>query len=625
MLYRIPTITFTATLLLLCGLLVSCQRDASPAPAAPTLGATPPASVTPTVQTVRVNRVERTPEATLAPPHLGARSTPADWATKFPLLAAHLEQVRLALQQEVPVLLLTAGLDANQAAAQTIALGDPRFLADVRDPVSGTALRNEIFGVYPLRASDITDQIGACRQNICFRVELYNYARNLTTVAIVNVNSSAVLRVDTFLESQPDLPAHLIAVAQEIAANAPEVTTALNGDTPQPTDAVMASTKTALNASRCERSHHLCVAPTFVRGNHALWAIVDLTEGTLVGVRWTFVGNMTAGAAPAVTEKLLQDEVVTQNYCDRVNTLAQAGWELDYMLTSSDGLLIRNVRYQAQPVLESAKLVDWHVSYSNRDGFGYSDAIGCPIFSQAAVVAFNGPQLADLVVDGQVVGFTLRQDFKSEFWPMPCNYYYSQQYEFYNDGRFRVAFANHGRGCGNDGTYRPVVRIVPAGAQTVASWTGSEWQSWATEAWQGPSLTTTAEGYQYRIQNRAKQGYYLLPSTGQWRDGGRGDQPFLYVTRHHPEAQASDEGDADLITIGPCCNDDYQQGPEKYINEPPEAIADSPLVVWYVAQLKNDDTPGAEYCWADSRLQDGVYVAVDYPCIAGPLFVPIGQ
>ncbi len=634
--HRFFPVGWVALLLLCFTLFVGCGRNSSPPPTPllPTAVATPSPLASPTLQRVQVSRIQRTAVATLPPPLLAARVTPGASAAEMPLLAAHLDRVRQALQQPMPVLLLDEGLDANQQLAQTVALRDPRFTATVRDEASGAPLRSEIFGIYPVRPSDITAELEACQTQKCFRVELYNYARNLSTIAIVNLNLDLVVRVDVFSGSQPDLPAHLIAVAQEIAANAPEVTQALGGNTPQPADALMASTKTALNASRCERSHHLCVAPTFVRGDHALWAIVDLTAGTLVGVRWTFVGTVDQAAGvqsvPAVTEKLLQDEVVTQNYCDRVNTLLQAGWSMEYLLTSSDGLLIRNVRYQAQPVLESAKLVDWHVSYSNREGFGYSDAIGCPIFSQAAVVAFNGPQVEEIVVDGQVVGFALRQDFKSEFWPLPCNYYYSQRYEFYADGRFRVAFANHGRGCGNDGTYRPVVRLVPAGIQNFAAWTGSDWQTWAVEQWQGPSTNFTPEGYQFRLNSSDGLGYYLVPGNGQFGDGGRGDQPYLYVTRHHATtqpvaAQAGDEGDADLITIGPCCNADYQQGPEKFIDAPPESITDSPLVIWYVAQMQNDDTPGQEYCWADATLQDGVYVPVDYPCFAGPLFVPIRQ
>ena len=61
--------------------------------------------------------------------------------------------------------------------------------------------------------------------------------------------------------------------------------------------------------------------------------------------------------------------------------------------TSSDGLRISDVKYNGKVVFLNAKLVDWHVSYSNTDGFGYSDAVGCPYFSNAAVVAIDHPKL----------------------------------------------------------------------------------------------------------------------------------------------------------------------------------------------------------------------------------------
>ena len=41
--------------------------------------------------------------------------------------------------------------------------------------------------------------------------------------------------------------------------------------------------------------------------------------------------------------------------------------------------------------------MDWHVSYSKIDGFGYSDAVGCPEFSQAAVVAVSDPKVSEII------------------------------------------------------------------------------------------------------------------------------------------------------------------------------------------------------------------------------------
>ncbi len=551
-----------------------------------------------------------TPVAGVIVPHDG-------YSTKEPFAPAaqvRATQIQQALAQPLPVLLLP-DLDENQALAQALALRDPRFTAAVFAP-DGAPLRNEIFNIYPARASDVTEATLRCSVAPCYRVELYNYALNLTTVAIVDVTGQQTLAVNTFPDTQPDIPPHLQKLALEIAANAPEVIEAL-GFQPSADLAIMESTKTALNNTRCQRSQHLCVAPTFVVGERALWAIVDLTDAVLVGVRWTDLGDVSGGP---VTERSLQNDVVTTMYCERTTPFARDGWALNYILTSSDGLRISEVRFNNRPVLESAKLVDWHVSYSVPEGFGYSDAVGCPMFSQAAVVAFQGPTVEDLRADDRVVGFSLTQRFWSDLWPLPCNYYYLQRFEFYRDGRFRVVAGNQGRGCGVPGTYRPVLRIALAGPYTAASWNGSAWETWERERWQLQSEgRLTSEGYQYRLLRDDGSGFYLEPGRGQFGDGGRGDNAYVYITRRQADR---DEGDSDMITIGPCCNTNHEQGPEKFIT-PPEPITNSELVLWYTPQIEIDDTPGREYCWADSILLNGVYVSRPYPCYAGPMFVPV--
>lgn len=551
-----------------------------------------------------------TAEARLVPP-----SAPT---VVVPAFATRTAQVQAALAAEIPILLLE-GLTDEQRLAQDLAIRDPRVQKYLWDPNTGQALRNEIFNIHPARESDVTNATAACRQSTCYRVELYNYAHNLTSVAIVDVTQRAVLTVNEYAETQPDLNQGLTDLALAIVResfNKPGVAEAL-GFTPDETSAVMASTKTALNGTLCERSRHLCAAPTFVSGERALWAIVDLTDGELVGVRWTDLGP---SSGQRLTEQGLQNEVVMERFCERTTPLARDGWEMAYMLTSSDGLRLSDVRFNGQAVLESAKLVDWHVNYSQSDGFGYSDAVGCPVFSAAAVVAFNGPQVQS--IEG---GFVLVQEFRSEIWPLPCNYSYQQRYEFYADGRFRIVVGSLGRGCGTDGTYRPVIRVDLAGdGWTFSEWSGAAWQAWPSERWQLQTAETiyTPEGFQYQVLNADGRGYGIEPGRGQFGDGGRGDNAYTYVTRDHTE---KDEGDADLITIGPCCNTDYHQGPERFIEPEPEAMANGDLVLWYVPQLKNDGTPGREYCWADTVLDvnSGMYVPRVWPCYAGPLFVPI--
>lgn len=548
---------------------------------------------------------------------LTARVTP-DAAAAPAYLLPRMQQQAEALKLATPVILLKDGLDEKQRIAQDAAILDGRFMQFARAQ-DGSALRNEMFQIYPARDSDLTNETVGCKTSTCYRVEMYNYAYNLTTIAIVDVVKKQSLAAGVLNGTQPDIPPALKDLATKIAINAPEVQAAL-GYKPEEKDALMASTKTALNKTRCERSRHLCVAPTFVKGDRALWAIVDLTDNVLVGVRWTNTGK----TGLAVTERKLQNINLSEQYCDKETVFERDGWKLSYILTSSDGLRVADITYKGKLVIRSVKMVDWHVSYSTTDGFGYSDAVGCPYFSQSAVIAIEPPQINPLVKDGATLGFSIDQRFQSEGWPTPCNYNYRQRFEFYSDGRFRPMIASVGRGCGNDGIYRPVSRIAFAGEQnTFAEYAQGNWATWAKEQWQLQTrdLAYTTEGYRYRVTDTAGQGFFVEPSRGQFGDGGRGDFAWTYVTRHE---SGRDEGESDLITVGPCCNNDYRQGPEKFIEPAPEPIEKSGLVMWYVAQLKNDNTPGREYCWAESVLINGVFSAREFPCYAGPMFIPTG-
>lgn len=545
---------------------------------------------------------------------------PPDSLNTFPFVAQRVDAIKAALLQAKPVLLSADSLNEKQQLAQQIALTDTVFTKDLFD-AAHKPLRNEIFGIYPARQSDLETVKGSYDLNNIFRVEMYNYALNSTAIALVDVNKKQPVGSYSLPQTQPDISSSLKELAIKIAVNSPEVQSAL-GIKPEEKDALMASTKTSLNRSKCERSRHLCVAPTFVKGDKALWAIVDLTEHRLVGIRWTNVGT-TGPAAPMVTERRLQDDKITSCFCEAEQKLAKNKWDMKYMLTSSDGLRITDVSFGGKPVLRSAKLVDWHVSYSGTDGFGYSDAVGCPYFSQAAVVAWEVPQVSELVNDkNEKVGFALEQTFRSEGWPKPCNYNYRQRYEFYNDGRFRVACASLGRGCGNTGTYRPVFRIAFAGDQNnFFAHRDNDWVQWQQEQWgeQSSLSSYTPEGYLYKLTS-GTGGWFVEPGNGKFGDKGRGDFSYLYITKHTTN---KDEGENDLPTIGPCCNTDYHQGPEKFIEPSPENIQNSSLVMWYVAQMKNDDTKGNEYCWAESVPENGVYVTRTYPCFCGPMFIPI--
>jgi hypothetical protein len=338
--------------------------------------------------------------------------TSADSLRTFSFTEERVNEIKNALQQPLPVLLCKDTLNEQQQLAQIIALNNAAFTSNLKDTSTGQPFRNEIFGVYPARQSDLTTVKDKYTLATTYRVEMYNYALNATSVALVDVQQQKVIAAFFLKQAQPDISAYLKGLAIKIAIESPEVQQAL-GIKPNEKDALMASTKTSLNRSRCERSRHLCVAPTFIKGDKALWAIVDLTDHRLVGVRWTNVGNP-GPAAPLLTERQLQDDKISSCFCEVEQPLKRNGWDMKYMLTSSDGLRVSNVSFNGKQILRSAKLVDWHVSYSGTDGFGYSDAIGCPYFSQAAVVAWETPQTAELKDEnGNTVGFVLEQTFRS--------------------------------------------------------------------------------------------------------------------------------------------------------------------------------------------------------------------
>lgn len=546
---------------------------------------------------------------------------PMDSAAQIPIVAEMISDVKQSLQTKQPVVLCKDSLNSLQQKAEKIALTDSSFTQFFFDPYSKQPYRNEIFGVYPARESDLTGYKGSYNLNSTYRIEMYNYALDNTSIALVDIQQEKVLLSYYLKATQPDLSKYLTHLATSIAIESPEVQEAL-GIKPNEKEALMAATKTSLNRSKCERSRHLCVAPTFVKGDKALWAIVDLTDLRLVGIRWTQVGTP-GKPAPMMTERRLQDDKITSCFCEVEQSLKKDNWDMKYMLTSSDGLRISDVTFNGKKILRSAKLVDWHVSYSGTDGFGYSDAVGCPYFSQAAVIAWEAPKVADLVDDkNQKIGFVLEQTFRSEGWPTPCNYNYKQRYEFYNDGRFRVACASIGRGCGNNGTYRPVFRIAFAADQSnFYQWSNNKWDQWNKEKWneQNSLSTYSPDGFLYKISS-LQYNYGIIPGHGQFNDGGRGDFSFLYVTKN---IMGKEEGENDLPTIGPCCNNDYRQGPEKFIEPQPDDIQNASLVVWYVAQLRNDDRKGYEYCWAENTLENGVWKTRVYPCFAGPMFVPV--
>ncbi|MBK9378468.1 MAG: hypothetical protein IPM86_09625 [Saprospiraceae bacterium] len=533
------------------------------------------------------------------------------------LLVKRNMQISHVLRDSFPVIRLVSGNQSEEFIAQELFLNYPKTKSYFSEEKSGKPYLNEIFSVSKIRPSDLPPGQKLENPDKVYRVELYNFGMNQSLIGLVDVEKTKVVYFHTFENFQPDIPPHLAALAEDIALSDPDVIKQYGQDL-DPLSVRMSSTKTALNRSSCQRSQHLCVAPTFVKNERAMWVIVDLTSLKVVGVKWTEVGK----TGPAITERMLQNEKVMTCYCEVENKVSKNGWSFLYTLTRSDGLRVSNISFKGIPLYRDVKTVDWHVSYSNTEGFGYSDAIGCPEYSQAAVVAVEPPVIYPIIENQDTVGFGLSQKYFSEGWPTPCSYNYEQHFEFFNDGSFRPVIGSIGRGCGNDGTYRPVTRISFFSPQmNFYSAQKNKWKKWSMENWALENFPSEYFKNKYlgKFTTGSKSSeIWIEGNRGQFGDGGRGDKAYFYLTKDHPN---QDEGTVDLPTIGPCCNLDYKQGPDKFIDPQPEPIENSALVFWYVPQIKNDDRKGNEYCWAESVRENGVFVPTIYPCFSGPKFI----
>jgi len=516
---------------------------------------------------------------------LGADRPPA-----IPIVAA--ERLRReAAVAAPPFVLLRPGLEGRLAAAQAAAANDGR-VQSAAQTTTGQRLLAEVMAVAAARAGDVPSALASrCPPGSCLRVVVYVYPTNTTLTAIVD-DRGQVIDVQALADAQPEIPAELADLATQIAIASPETAQAL-GLPPDAAMATMAATKTSLAGTACERRRHLCVAPVFTWGEQALWTIVDLSELSLVAAAtWTEQGG--SGRRRAESEATLQDAAVAP-LCDTPATIERDGWRASYMLTSSDGLDLRDVTFRGRPVLASAKVVDWHVGYKGAgdERVGFSDAVGCPVFSAAAIIPYALPTLADAPGGGFVLAIT----FRSPNWPQPCNYQYTFTATFGQDGTLSVEAGNEGRGCGTEGVYHPILRLEPPPADSLertaegakAPLTTEGWEEWPGGSDRALTLATGAGPLR------------LAPM---WRDAERA---FVYWSAAKPA-----EGQGDLPSIGTCCRLDAQQGPEAFV-EPAEPLGRAP-VLWYVVQIRNAERAR---CWADTEIVGGVLVPRVWPCGSG--------
>lgn len=531
---------------------------------------------------------------------------------KLPALAQRIALEKQVLSQKPAIIQLSKSNLQNPKLffAQALAINNKDFTSQCALPETKEPILSEIMSIHSASVKELRqEKLG----EPLIVVDMYNYFYNSTVKAFIDEKSRTIKKIVHRPGHVPALRPKMKTLAQQIALQYPFVQEQLGVKDV----AAIQKMDIVVRDSKCERSRHLCAAVTVTppSSQKTLWVLVDMTVHRAIGAQWMPLWN--PNRPKLVTERSLQNDVISESLCGKMTRIELGKWVINYQLTNSDGIEIKDVVFDGHPVIASAKLVDWHVSYPNKKGFGYSDAMGCPKFSSAAVVAFEPPDIQPIRAGGVVIGYSFVQDFRSPVWPKGCNYRYQNLFEFYNDGRFRIAGINLGLGCSNNGWYRPVFRIHLAAKTTTEIWAG-EWTQWTQEQWhlQNKKTPYSPKGYLFRFQDQSGNGYYLEPNQGQFGDGSHGDSAYTYVSVHHPA-----EGDDDMGVIGPCCNKNENQGPEKFII-PAEPLSDNP-VIWYVPQMKNNDQKGQQYCWVESYVKDGHEGFKTYPGIVGPMFVPI--
>lgn len=529
------------------------------------------------------------------------------------------QEIKMALQQKKPVILFPEKELALQRLkfAEAKALLNPEFGSQLYLPETKEALLNMITDIRPPKAKEL---LKAKLQGELVIVEMYNFYYNSVVHAFLDKANQKVLKVLSSPGKQPNLTNKIQNLAIKMALAYPKVQEQLGVSNGQLTDQF----DVVVRKSKSERSRHLCAAVTITpKGkNETLWVLIDLTLLKAIGYQWTPLWN--PNRPKLVTERSLQNDVITNTFCMDTTRIERNDWVIHYQLTNSDGIEIFDASYKGRPVLKSAKLVDWHVSYPDKKDFGYSDAMGCPEFSSAAVVAFEPPDIQPITKNGQTLGFSFVQDFRSPVWPKACNYRYQNLFEFYQDGRFRIAGVNLGLGCSNNGWYRPVFRInlADSDGQTVASWESGKWTNWTKENWnlQVDQSNFSPQGYQFKMTNSDGSGYYLEPNQGQFGDKSRGDHAYCFVAKEH---LGQGEGELNMPTLGPCCNTNFEQGPEQFIL--PAEPLNGHNIIWYVPQMKNSDIKGKQYCWVETTVENGHEGYQTYNGVVGPMFVPFGK
>ena len=448
----------------------------------------------------------------------------------------------------------------------------------------------------------------SCQGNRCQQLNLYDFETKMGMSAIVNTDSAELVELQKHPHNRPLLSRELTDTALQIALNAPEVIAELGF---KPEKVSMAPNEGWFTGGGCEEGD-ICLAATFDRGDRNLWAIVNLTQQKLVGTFWTTLRSAVPSSSPMMQARSAEG-------CLTSGSVNKDGWSISHEMTASDGLNVFNVAFQNRPVLNSAKVVEWHASYPPKPGGGFIDSTGCSANFGFPIFPAGGVKLTDIVdqTTNDYLGFELVQSFYGLDWGQNCSYRYEQHFQFYLDGSFRIAAGAYGRGCGSgpesDPTYTGLVRIdLAENANYFERWNGQTWQPEPVELWVQETASMTES---WRVVDSADQGYALTTDYGLYGGDSLTETAYVYVTRYQAEEGSLDFGAFE--TGGSCCYEDHRQGPQEFIDG--DVIDKTRLVLWFAPQLQSNSAEGSYHCWT----VQGEPNPITFPCFGGLRFRPI--
>lgn len=196
------------------------------------------------------------------------------------LMNNRINDINNTLNQDIPILKLELA-DPGKQEAQNIAANARQFFLNTKS-FEGEAFFSEIFEVTSALQSELPN--GFFQDGKIYKVVMYNFNLNLTTVSLVNIDSKKVFSVNTLPNIQPEVPAHLKELAVQIAANSEPVKKALGYNPAKDSVMILNALKTVVNI-KDKKNPHLLVVSNFRKRNKSINAVVDLKDLKLVDVQ----------------------------------------------------------------------------------------------------------------------------------------------------------------------------------------------------------------------------------------------------------------------------------------------------------------------------------------------------